>query len=846
MKDTLKSLPMRLVLIFFSIIFRTYSINQMELDTRHLSTRVVHTRYGTLRGFISTLSNRQLQPVEVFLGVPYAGAPTGALRFMPPVTSPHWKGVRVADSFGSVCPQKWPDIKNETDALKRMPQGRLRYLQRILPLLTNQSEDCLYLNIYAPAIVGRQPLQLPVMVFIHGESYEWNAGNPYDGRVLASYGNVVVVTINYRLGVLGFLPAVDRSARGNYGLMDQVAALHWIQDNIAEFGGDPNNVTVFGQGHGAACINLLMLSPMAKGLFQRVILQSGSALCPWAIAKDAVDHTRRLAQALNCSMQDSMTLIECLRKRQLEEIMSVDIPAPDHLSAFGPTVDGIVLPRDPVYLMETKPDLFLRHDLMLGTTKVESFFMFSAVEEIKGINTHRRDRIIRTMVRNLFTHHLQQIFLTIVNEYMDWSVPHLHTTDIFRGTVEALSDATVLSPVITTGMLHSNPNFPTNTPLHNPVFFMPKKTYFYVFTHQTEEGDYLQRLGCLSGEDLSYVFGAPLVTNLAHFTNNYTADEVALSEVTMMHWTSFAKFGDPNIGTQLEDLIIDITRGRYERVVWPEFTSTHQKFLSISLKPKVKDHYNAHKLSYWLNLIPALDTADNTTTDQHHMLPEHHNTSAYDGNIRNLYDGVQQLSMKSNSEDTSSLNGTIDQKNDLNRNVSANSSEVYIFSLDKASHLSALGVTIAVGCSLLMLNVVVFAGIYYQKDKIAVARNVQKAFYETERAESEEDPAYKKPYLLKDAPASLILHDFDTLQAFKDQPMFDLVESSEIKRHLSGSTETELTNTSKPAKIKTVTFVDPPTILCDIPKPILTDVISPEQMTLKSLLKTESEAGTTS
>ncbi|KAF8768403.1 Neuroligin-4 like protein [Argiope bruennichi] len=123
----------------------------MELDSRHLSTRVVHTRYGTLRGFISTLSNRELQPVEVFLGVPYAGAPTGALRFMPPVTSPHWKGVRLADSYGSVCPQKWPDIKNETEALKRMPLGRLRYLQRLLPMLFNQSEDCLYLNIFAPA-----------------------------------------------------------------------------------------------------------------------------------------------------------------------------------------------------------------------------------------------------------------------------------------------------------------------------------------------------------------------------------------------------------------------------------------------------------------------------------------------------------------------------------------------------------------------------------------------------------------------------------------------------------------------------------------------------------------------
>ncbi|KAG8194052.1 hypothetical protein JTE90_003002 [Oedothorax gibbosus] len=125
----------------------------VEPDMKQLSSRVVSTRYGNLRGYMSTLkstSNRQLAPVEVFLGVPYAGAPKGPLRFMPPVTSPHWKGVRLADQFGPVCPQKLPDVSNETEALLRMPLGRYRYLKRLLPHLSNQSEDCLYLNIYVP------------------------------------------------------------------------------------------------------------------------------------------------------------------------------------------------------------------------------------------------------------------------------------------------------------------------------------------------------------------------------------------------------------------------------------------------------------------------------------------------------------------------------------------------------------------------------------------------------------------------------------------------------------------------------------------------------------------------
>lgn len=132
-----------------------------DFTFRHLSTRVVHTRYGTLRGFISTLSNRQLQPVEVFLGVPYAGAPVGALRFMPPVTSPHWSGIRAADSFGSACPQKLPNILNETKVMRQMPLGRYKHLQKLLPILANQSEDCLYLNIYAPAIGKLQIVFMP-------------------------------------------------------------------------------------------------------------------------------------------------------------------------------------------------------------------------------------------------------------------------------------------------------------------------------------------------------------------------------------------------------------------------------------------------------------------------------------------------------------------------------------------------------------------------------------------------------------------------------------------------------------------------------------------------------------
>ncbi|KAG8227704.1 hypothetical protein J437_LFUL007986 [Ladona fulva] len=232
-------------------------------------------------------------------------------------------------------------------------------------------------------------LRLPVIVFIHGESFEWNSGNPYDGSLLAAHGGLVVVTINFRLGVLGFLNANSDSAHfrspANYGLMDQIAALHWIQENIAAFGGDPGSVTILGHGTGAACANFLMVSPAIPDgmLFHRVILMSGSALSPWALVKDPWRHALAVARHVNCTsspaqglslqgadlgeegheeeegsasvtderlqrlLPPSPRLLRCLREKPLSELTSAPIPTtPFAASAFGPSVDGVVVDAD--------------------------------------------------------------------------------------------------------------------------------------------------------------------------------------------------------------------------------------------------------------------------------------------------------------------------------------------------------------------------------------------------------------------------------------------------------------------------------------------------------------------
>ncbi|XP_050684649.1 neuroligin-1-like, partial [Leptidea sinapis] len=561
-----------IILTFFQLItlptltYKFVKGDTMEEKQPLISSRVVRTKYGDIRGFIVTPDSRFLEPVEVFRGVPYASPPVGSLRFMPPVSGAQWSGVKIAEEFSPVCPQVLPDIRNETAVLKRISKGRLEYLKRILPFLTNQSEDCLYLNIYAPAQAGVRDAvaRYPVLVFVHGESYEWSSGNPYDGSVLASFTGLVVVTINYRLGILGFLnPRSNDFPRSpaNYGLMDQIAALHWIKENVAVFGGDSTNVTLMGHGTGAACVHFLLTSlAVPEGLlFHRAILMSGSGLSPWALVAEPNKYAGKVAAHANCSPDlNPPDLLRCLRDRPLEMILSAPVKAPDFSYAFGPSVDGVVIDTGDMFsnpesgfewqMADGKPPTAVNiinavlmrpssiaqlahYDLMVGVTKAEAYFAFSGDDILFGIEADRRSRILKAFVRNTYSFHLTEILATIINEYTDWERPVQHPVNIRDETLEALSDAQVVAPIVLTADLHSAKR---------------RNSYVYVFDYQTKNGIYQQRQGCIHGEDLPYIFGAPLVGSLGHFPRNFTKAEIALSETVMLYWGNFAKTGRTN------------------------------------------------------------------------------------------------------------------------------------------------------------------------------------------------------------------------------------------------------------------------------------------------------------
>ncbi|CAK1541350.1 unnamed protein product [Leptosia nina] len=719
--------------------------------------------------------HKYLKPVEAYLGVPYATPPTGSNRFAPTRAPAPWDDVKTVDQMGPVCPQRLPDIANESLALERMPKGRLEYLRRLLPRLKNQSEDCLYMNIYTPVQVGPTLLaKYPVVIFIHGESFEWNSGNVYDGSVLASYAGLVVITINYRLGILGFLnanPIPHVKARvANYGLMDQIAALHWVQQNIALFGGDPSNVTMLGHGSGAACINFLMISPtVMPGLFHRAILLSGSALSSWALVEDPVNYSVQLAKQSNCTLpedivKDHELIVDCLREVPLQELMSAEMSTPSYLTAFGPSVDGVVVKTDYAKELLTffipndlqgftsvsgvnnaKADkrsgdrIFgirggqNKYDLLFGVVTSEALWKFSAQDIQNGFEGERRDRIVRTYVRNAYTYHLSEIFFTIVNEYTDWERTVQHPINTRDAAVLALSDAQYVAPLVQTGDFLS---VAKSSPDSGP------KAFFYVFDYQTKDGDYPQRMGSVHGEELPYLFGAPFVDGLGHFPKNYTKSEVALSEAFILYIANFVRTGNPN-ELQRQESVLPISRERnkYKSIVWDEYDTLHQKYLEIGMKPRMKNHYRAHQLSVWLRLIPEIHRAGmKDVVARHNLFRNHNDPEMYDGLVRadpltraNYYDPTLELYRRSYNVTLDIPTTTMDTYVTTCISVMSarpgapvtqsqpNNSQIQdVSNLEVASYTAystALSVTIAIGCSLLILNVLIFAGVYYQRDK---------------------------------------------------------------------------------------------------------------------------------
>ena len=447
-------------------------------------------------GLVRGAPSKTYPGILAFEGIPFAAPPVGDLRWRPPAPVEAWDGVREATAPGSIC----------------MQQGAQR---------APQSEDCLFLNVWAPAEAAEP---LPVMVWIHGGGYRLGAGSGAgsDGSPLASNG-VVLVTINYRLNVFGFLahPALSaesaHSASGNYGLMDMVAALEWVRDNAAAFGGDPDRVTIFGESAGGGAVMALMIAPQAEGLFHRAIGQStyihgwdrplDSPARGWEPAEALGE---RLAATLGASGTDDEALA-AMRAAGAEEVLEASGAGALFIwsgTVWAPNVDGWIIPDDPVALYEAGR----QHDVPL----------------IAGITANEG-----SLFRSRFDTADADGFEAYIRSDFDGIAPEalaLYDTDgdggVGAGLDHLVHDLFFAGPA----RLQLRANVAAAAPV-----------WFYQFAHvpPTPGGE---RFGAHHASELPYVFG----TFDAQPDVPWTAADRTVSDTVMAYWTQFAAGADPN------------------------------------------------------------------------------------------------------------------------------------------------------------------------------------------------------------------------------------------------------------------------------------------------------------
>ncbi|GAB6023217.1 hypothetical protein CHUAL_008035 [Chamberlinius hualienensis] len=392
-----------LELIFKSTIAATVFYCIVESPFDRLSTTIVTTDLGPIKGL--QLQTDHGRHFWAFRAIPYAKPPLKRLRFKPPQ---------------SVDP--WDEVLDATEDSASCIQIDLFAVQSQTPTLIGD-EDCLFLNIYTPKL--STDTLLPVMVFIHGGGYtSGNGSSTLYGPERLLDRDIILVTINYRLGIFGFISTGDEAAPGNYGLLDQVMALKWVQQYITKFGGDPSKVTIFGQSAGGASVSLHLVSPLSKGLFHAAIQMSGNALCDWAIGDNPLPNAITLAESMQCPTQSSTDLIQCLEKRPALELLIKGTEMRSVLFPFIPVVDrtrglNAFLPKSPNELLISGEINMV--PVMSGFTSDEAiqliFLFASAFGGIQNMNSDALTPMMLAFSPNFGTQEQSQIIEKIRNVY---------------------------------------------------------------------------------------------------------------------------------------------------------------------------------------------------------------------------------------------------------------------------------------------------------------------------------------------------------------------------------------------------------------------------------------------
>eukprot|EP00794_Sanderia_malayensis_P017341 gene17341-19072_t len=488
--------------------------------------------------------------VDVFKGIPFAKPPIGALRFQAPQDT-SWTGLLNATKFGHMCPQWSSRSKSHVG-----------------------HEDCLTLNVHRPSnATSAGGGKLTVMVWVHGGGYVKGGSVFVAGNFLSVAQNVIVVTFNYRLGVLGFFNVPGTDIKGNYGMLDQVQALRWVKRNIRSFGGNPNDVTIFGESAGAYSVSLLTLSPLLKNeaLFHRAILQSGVATCPSAAQQVFDDKTAlKFGKATGCS--EKRSIADCLRKRPLSEIIKsqVGIKNPD---LTRPVVDGYFLEELPSKQDAMGRLQFSADEILLGFNRDEGTFFAG---DRKTASKSNFAELLRKTIRSQSSEGDTILQSAAMFEYSKFTLNN-SAMDWFYSKSDFLGDYTFVKNI---------KKFPDS------IMRSGKKAFLYEFVYLPEHlrKPYLKVSHVL---DLDFVFGSPMSGDRFYMLAKATEQDKRVSRNVMEMWARFAKTGNPGKN-------------------WPEYTTSDKKYLEIGANLTVKRSYTTKRDSFWNEFVPTVLRATST------------------------------------------------------------------------------------------------------------------------------------------------------------------------------------------------------------------------------------------